>query len=31
MNQIFRLANRVLDRNMFICKVTVFIKWAEYE
>jgi len=31
MNNIFRLVNPVLDRNMFICKVTIFIKLAKYE
>ena len=29
MNNIFRLVNSVLDRNMFIFKVTVFIKQAK--
>jgi len=31
MNTIFRLVNSVLDRNMFIFNVTVFIKWAKHE
>jgi len=31
MNTVFRLANPVLDRNMFIFKVAVFIKRAKYQ
>jgi len=31
MNTIFRLVNPVLDRNMFIFEVTVFIKRAKYQ
>ena len=31
MNNIFRLVNPALDRNMFIFKVTVFMKQAKYE
>jgi len=31
MNNVFRLVNPVLDRTMFIFKVTVFIKRAKYE
>jgi len=31
MNTVFCLVNPVLDRNMNIVKVTVFIKRAEYE
>jgi len=31
MNNIFRLANPVIGRNMFIFKITVFIKRAKYE
>jgi len=31
MNTIFRLVNPVLDRNMLIFKVTVFLKRAKYE
>jgi len=31
MNNEFRLVSPVLDRNMFIFKVTVFINWAKYE
>ena len=31
MNTVFRLVNPVFDRNMFIIKVTVFIKQAKYE
>jgi len=31
MNYVFRLVNPVLDRNLFIFTVTVFIKRAEYE
>jgi len=32
MNNVFRLLNNpVVDRNMFIFKVTVFIKRARYE
>jgi len=31
MNTVFRLVNPVLDRNMFIFKVTVFIKQAKCE
>jgi len=31
MNTVFRLVNPVEDRNMYIFKVTVFIKQAEYE
>jgi len=31
MNNVFRLVNPVLDRNMFTFKVTVFIKRAKYE
>jgi len=30
-NNVFRLVNPVLDRNMFIFKGTVFIKRAKYE
>jgi len=28
MNNVFRLVNPVLDRNMFIFKVNLFIKWV---
>jgi len=31
MNNIFLLVNPVLDENMFIFEVTVFINRAEYE
>ena len=31
MNNVFRPVNPVLDRSMFICKVTSFIKQDEYE
>jgi len=31
MNTVFRLVNPVLDRNMYIFKVTVFKKRAKYE
>jgi len=31
MNTVFRPVNPVLDRNMFIFKVTVFINRAKYE
>jgi len=31
MNHVFRLLNPVIDRNMFIFKVTVFTKRAKYE
>jgi len=31
MNNVFRLVNPVLDRNIFICKVTVGIKRVKYE
>ena len=31
MNNVFCLVNPVLDRNMFIFKVIVFIKRAKYE
>jgi len=31
MTSVFRPVNLVLDRNMFICKVTVFINRAKYE
>jgi len=31
MNTVFRLVNPVLDRNMYIFKVSVFIKRAKYE
>jgi len=31
MNIVFRPVTPVLDRNMFIFKVTVFINWAKYE
>jgi len=31
MNKVFRLVHPVLDRNMFIFKVTVFIKQAKHE
>ena len=31
MNKVFRLVKPVFDRNMFIFKVTVFIKQAKYE
>jgi len=31
MNHVFRLVNPVLDRNMFIFKVSLFIKRAKYE
>jgi len=31
MNNVFRLVNPVLDRNMFILKMTIFIKRVEYE
>jgi len=30
-NNVFRLVNSVLDRNMFIFKVIVFIKRAKHE
>jgi len=31
MNTVFRLVNPLLDRNMFIFKLTVFIERAKYE
>ena len=31
MNNVFRLVNPVFDMDMFIFKVTVFIKRAKYE
>jgi len=31
MNNVFRLVKPVLDKNMYIFKVTVFIKRATYE
>jgi len=31
MNTVFRLVNPVVDRNMCIFKVTLFIKWAQSE
>ena len=30
-NHVFRLVNPVLDRYMYILKITVFMKRAEYE
>jgi len=31
MNIVFRPVNPVLDKKMYIFKVTVFINWAKYE
>jgi len=31
MNNVFRPLNPVVNRNMFICKVTVFLNRAKYE